>query len=120
MEGMFVIFLYFQAGISLTEETVWIVSLVGVMELALRRVFPNLSLYKWSARWLSRYLEWSLVMLSLICCLVTSGESNFFRHLLGLWMSARACLLLMIFLIVPDPLTAFRMKSVVLLEVCSF
>ena len=44
---------------------------------------PSLSLDRWSARWLSKYFEWSLVILSFICYLVVSGESSFFPLALG-------------------------------------
>ena len=74
---------------------------------ALKNVLPSLSLEWWSALWLSMYLECSLAMLSLICRLETSGESSFFLHLLGLWMSALGCLLLIIFLIVQSLLWCF-------------
>ena len=57
-------------------------------------------------------------MLSLICRLETSGESSFFLHLFGLCTTALGCLLLIIFLIVPELLVMFLMKSVVLLKVC--
>ena len=63
------------------------------------------------------YLVYSLAVLSLICRLETSGESSFFLHLLGLWMSALGCLLLIIFLIVPEPFVMFLMKSVVFLNI---